>query len=112
MVTVSITNGVAVVTMEGNLLIDEVDSFESKITDAFEDGTRQFVFDFGKVEYVCSYALGVIAQLLKKALAESNGKVRFCNVGNQLKLVFETMQFTNIVPLDATCSDSLKAIRS
>ncbi|MEK6793799.1 MAG: STAS domain-containing protein [Spirochaetota bacterium] len=101
MITVISVNGISVVALGGNVLIDDVDILEAKLNDAFDNGSRKYIVDFSDTDYICSYGLGVIAQLLKKVF-EQGGVVRFCAVGGKLKGVFETMQFTSIVGIDAT----------
>lgn len=110
MISVSSENGISVVAMGGNILIDDVDILEAKITDAFDGEARKFVVDFTGSDYICSYGLGVIAQLLKKVF-EQGGTVRFCAVGTKLHSVFETMQFTSIVGIDPDRGTSLSAMK-
>lgn len=108
MLKVEEKNRVAIVKIGSNLLIDNVDAFEAEVSKKYSQGLIVFIFDFGGVDYVCSAALGVLAQLLKNLYEEKSGRVYFCCLSEKLKSLFDAMQFTAIVNVEDDFDSALE----
>lgn len=112
MVSVHMQDDVVIVAVERNILIDDVDNFEHQVNEAYADGYTRFVFDFGTAEYICSSALGVMANLLKNVMTQKEGAIYFCNLTEKLKNIFEATQFTTIVNVEEDVAHALAKIAS
>lgn len=98
----------AIIHIEKNVISENVDILENKLSYIKESGAINFIFDFHNIEYMCSSALGIIAQTLRIA-SEKGGKVYFCSLSSPLKALFEATKFMSIV---STASSVEKALEN
>lgn len=111
MVDLAIKDDVAHIVAQSNILIDDVDIFEAKVAEAFDAEPAAYIFDFDGVEYMCSAALGVIANLLKNVMT-NDGVIYFVGLTDRLRETFDATQFTAIVKVAESVSQAEKAIRA
>jgi anti-anti-sigma factor len=64
------------------------------------DGYTRIVLNFGSVHYMASAVIGQIFKLNKK-LQASRGKLAFCSIRPDLKVVFDITGLSKMVPLFA-----------
>lgn len=110
MVRSVIDNDVAVVHIEKNIISENVDLLETKINDAKTSDTVNFIFDFHNTEYLCSAALGIIAQTLRVSY-DNSGKVVFCSMTTKLEELFTATKFLLMVDSTSTLEDAMKMFR-
>lgn len=110
MVRAVIDNNVAVVHIEKNIISENVELLESKINEAKTNNTGNFVFDFHNTEYLCSAALGIIAQTLRVS-SEHSGKVVFCSMTTKLEQLFDATKFLLIVDSTTSLEDAMNKFR-
>lgn len=100
----------AIIHIEKNIIYENVDILEDKLSYIKSLGVFNFIFDFHKTEFICSSALGLIASTLRIA-SENGGVVYFCSLTSRLKNLFEAMKFLNIVHTAGNAEDALKNIK-
>jgi len=110
MIRAVIDNDVAVVHIEKNIISENVDLLESKINEAKTSDTVNFVFDFHNIEYLCSAALGIIAQTLRVSY-DNSGKVVFCSMTTKLEELFIATRFLSMVDSTSSLEDAMKKFR-
>lgn len=109
MVRTIIEDKTAIIHIEKNIITENVDILEDKISYIKSLEIVNFIFDFHKTEYICSSALGLIASTLRIA-SENGGVVYFCSLTSRLKNLFETMKFLTIVKTADNVDEALKNI--
>ena len=109
MVRTIIEDKTAIIHIEKNIISENVDILEDKLSYIKNLGISNFIFDFHKTEYMCSSALGLITSILRIS-SEKGGKVYFCSLTSQLKKLFEAMKFLNIVNTAANIEEALNKI--
>lgn len=110
MVRAVIDNNVAVVHIERNIISDNVELLESKINEAKIHDAVNFIFDFHNTEYLCSAALGIIAQTLRVSF-ECSGKIVFCSMSAKLEELFTSTKFLRVVDSTSSLEDAMKKFR-
>ncbi len=110
MVRTIIEDKTAIIHIEKNIITENVDILENKLSYIKSLEVVNFIFDFHKTEYICSSALGLIASTLRIA-SENGGTVYFCSLTSRLKNLFETMKFLTIVKTANNVDEALKNIK-
>ncbi len=105
MISVKIDGNIALVTVDENIVSENISDFETRIESMKEETYVYYVFDFKGVEYVCSSALGILASVLRTAL-ESSATVYFCSLSDPLRKLFDMTKFLTMVK-EASDLDSL-----
>lgn len=106
MVRALIDDNIAVIHIEKNVISENVNLLESKVNYAKDNNVNIYIFDFHNIEYICSSALGIIAQTLRLS-ADGAGKVYFCSMSDKLKMLFEVTKFLSIVSTANTVDEAL-----
>ena len=109
MVRTIIEDKTAIISIEKNIISENVDILEDKLNYVKNAGALNFIFDFHNIEYMCSSALGIIASTLRVS-AENGGVVYFCSLTKQLKKLFDATKFLTIVNISDNVDDALKNI--
>ncbi len=84
-------------------------SFEKKLFEAIENGTRHMVLDFEGLDYISSAGLRVILKTTKN-LKNTNGRLVLCSMQDYVKEVFEISGFDSFLPIVKTVDDALKSM--
>ncbi len=79
--------GVVVLTPEGELDVNNVDSLRDMIEREFEKGTRKLLVDLSEVTYMDSAALGTLVSGLKKA-RQKNVQFKIANLQDPVERIF------------------------
>ncbi len=111
MIRVLVDGNIAVIHVEKNIISENVGLLEEKIKEAKEKDARIYIFDFHNVEYMCSSALGIIAQTLRVS-SEVDGKVYFCSLSQKLEMLFDATKFLNIVEVAPSVEEALEKSKS
>ena len=109
MVRTIIEDKTAIIHIEKNIIYENVDILEDKLSYIKSLRFVNFIFDFHKTEFICSSALGLIASTLRIA-SENVRVVYFCSLTSRLKNLFETMKFLTIVHTANNVDEALKNI--
>lgn len=102
------TDDVAVVTVDGQLVVTNRQEFKQAILDAVEQGARLVVVDFTTSGYIDSSGLGALVSLSRR-LRESGGDLRLVGLNEDLRTLFELTRLDALFPLYATRADALAA---
>lgn len=107
MVRTIIEYNTAIIHIEKNIVSENVNILLDKMNALKEHGIRNYIFEFHNTEYMCSSALGIIAQTLRLS-GETSGKVFFCSLSAPLKSLFEATKFLSIVSQAENAEEALK----
>lgn len=110
MIRTIIDTNTAIIHIEKNIISENVELLETKISEAKSDSIINFIFDFHNTEYLCSAALGVIAQILR-VTSEDSGKVIFCSMTVKLKELFIATKFLSVVDSADSLSDAMDMVK-
>jgi anti-sigma B factor antagonist len=102
------TDDVAIVTVDGQLVVTNRQEFKRAILDAVEQGARLVVVDFTTSGYIDSSGLGALVSLSRR-LRESGGDLRLVGLNEDLRTLFELTRLDALFPLYATRADALAA---
>lgn len=106
--TLERTDDVAIVTVDGQLVVTNRQEFKQAILDAVEQGARLVVVDFTSSGYIDSSGLGALVSLSRR-LRESGGDLRLVGLNEDLRTLFELTRLDALFPLYATRADALAA---
>ena len=101
-------SGVAVLQVEGQLIVGNRQELKQKVLDALEGGTRRFVIDFTKTGYIDSSGLGVLVSLSKK-VREQGGELRLAGLNEDLQTLFELTKLDTLFAIAKTPAEALAA---
>jgi anti-sigma B factor antagonist len=99
---------VAIVTVDGQLVVTNRQEFKQTILDAVEQGARLVVVDFTTSGYIDSSGLGALVSLSRR-LRETGGDLRLVGLNEDLRTLFELTRLDALFPLYATRADALAA---
>ncbi|WP_353267562.1 STAS domain-containing protein [Gemmatimonas sp.] len=102
------TDDVAIVTVDGQLVVTNRQEFKQAILDAVEQGARLVVVDFTTSGYIDSSGLGALVSLSRR-LRETGGDLRLVGLNEDLRTLFELTRLDALFPLYATRADALAA---
>lgn len=102
------TDDVLVVTVEGQLVVNNRQEFKQAILDAVEQGARVAVVDFSGAGYIDSSGLGALVSLSRR-LRDAGGDLRLVGLNEDLRTLFELTRLDALFPLYATRADALAA---
>ncbi len=97
---------VAIVTVDGQLVVTNRQEFKQAILDAVEQGARLVVVDFTASGYIDSSGLGALVSLSRR-LRETGGDLRLVGLNEDLRTLFELTRLDALFPLYATRTDAL-----
>ena len=105
--TVSQSDSVTVVDVEGQLIVGNRQELKQKVLEELENGARKVVVDFTKTGYIDSSGLGVLVSLSKK-IREQGGELRLAGLNEDLRTLFE---LTKLDPLFEIADSREEALR-
>jgi len=101
-------SGINIYKLSGRLDSNTSQSFEKKIFQAIDDGSKSMIIDFKNLDYISSAGLRVILKATK-ALKREDGKMMLCDMQDYVKEVFEIAGFDSFLPIVSTMDDALRA---
>jgi anti-sigma B factor antagonist len=99
---------IAIVTVDGQLVVTNRQEFKQAILDAVEQGARLVVVDFSTSGYIDSSGLGALVSLSRR-LRDAGGDLRLVGLNEDLRTLFELTRLDALFPLYATRADALAA---
>jgi anti-sigma B factor antagonist len=100
--------GVAVVGVDGQLIVGNRQELKQKVLDAIDAGSRKFVVDFTRTGYIDSSGLGVLVSLSKK-IREHGGELRLAGLNEDLQTLFELTKLDTLFSITKTPEEALAA---
>ena len=98
---------ISILTLNGRLDSNTSPSFEKKIFDSIENGSRSMILDFGQLDYISSAGLRVILKATK-ALKNNQGEILLCALEDYVQEVFEISGFDTFLPIYPTLEAALQ----
>jgi anti-anti-sigma factor len=107
----TLPEGIAVVTLSGGLTLGtSLKIADSQIQSAIANGVTRMVIDLTSVEYVDSAGLGMLMYAYGM-LNEKQGALRVCGVADRVMSLLKMTKTDSFLPIDATCEESVAALR-
>jgi anti-anti-sigma factor len=95
-----------VIEFDGRLDAVTADEVEVKIYDLINRGNKNIILDFAKLMFISSLGLRVVLATLKKVKA-LGGKLRVCNMNEEITEVFDISGFNSIFTIFETLEQAL-----
>ena len=99
-------NDVTVFSLNGRLDSNTSPTLEKKLATAIENGTKNMVIDFEKLDYISSAGLRIILKTTKD-LKRAEGEMVLCAMQDYVKEVFEIAGFDSFLPIKTSLDDAL-----
>lgn len=110
MISIKIDENIAIITIDENIVAENITTFEEEIEKMKESDYKFYIFNFNGIEYVCSSALGILASVLRKSY-ESSSTVYFCALSEQLHNLFDMTKFLPMVKEAEKVEDVLVQVK-
>ena len=101
-----VASGVAVVAVEGQLIVANRQELKQLMQEALDRGDRKFLLDFTKTAYVDSSGLGALVSISKK-VREVGGDLRLAGLNEDLRSLFELTKLDTLFTISETASEAL-----
>jgi anti-sigma B factor antagonist len=101
-------SGVAVLQVEGQLIVGNRQELKDLVQAALERGERRLLIDFSRTGYIDSSGLGALVSLSKR-IREAGGELRLSGLNEDLRSLFE---LTKLVTLFAIADTPQQALAS
>jgi anti-anti-sigma factor len=95
-----------VVSLDGRLDAHTAKIFEDRLLPLLEQGNKQILVDFAKLDYISSAGLRVLLLAARK-LDDASGKIALCSLKPAIKTVFDIAGFSSIFPIFATATEAI-----
>lgn len=96
----------AVVSIKGRMDAISSPEFEKEVSELMAEGQKDFIIDFGELDYISSAGLRSILATAKK-LESKEGKLLLSSLKDMVKEVFEISGFTAIIPVYESVESAL-----
>ena len=106
--TIRKQNDIAIVEVEGQLIVGNRQELKQRVLDEVEGGTRKVLVDFSRTGYIDSSGLGVLVSLAKR-LREDGGELRLANLNDDLRTLFELTKLDTLFPIAETRERALES---
>jgi anti-anti-sigma factor len=99
-------NGVAVVKVEGQLIVGNRQELKQLFQTALEAGDRKFLLDFSDTGYIDSSGLGALVSIAKN-VREQGGELRLAGLNEDLRSLFELTKLDSLFAIADTPAQAL-----
>ncbi|HEX7025053.1 MAG TPA: STAS domain-containing protein [Gemmatimonadales bacterium] len=100
-------DGVAVLKVEGQLIVGNRQELKGLIQDGLDRGERKFVIDCSQTGYIDSSGLGALVSLSKK-VREQGGELRIAGLNEDLRALFELTKLDTLFHISPTADEALQ----
>jgi len=101
---------VVVAGLDDELVMENIGRFEELVGDALQEGTRNFVIDFEKTEFVDSSGLRSLLELLETVQSQG-GSVRVSGLDRNCLKIFEMTRFDKKFEVFTSLVEAVKSFR-
>ena len=84
--------------------------FKSQIVDQINEGTLLIVLNLSKVEFMDSSGLGSLISIVK-LLSNAHGKIVLCNVGDQIKKLFNLTRLNQVFQIFSNEQEAIDSLK-
>jgi anti-sigma B factor antagonist len=98
--------GVAVVQVEGQLIVGNRQELKDLVQAALDQGERRLLIDFSRTGYIDSSGLGALVSISKK-IREAGGELRLSGLNEDLRSLFELTKLDTLFAIAETPKQAL-----
>ena len=99
-------SGVAVVQVEGQLIVGNRQELKDMVQAALDKGERRLLIDFSRTGYIDSSGLGALVSISKR-IRESGGELRLSGLNEDLRSLFELTKLDTLFAIAETPQQAL-----
>jgi len=99
-------DGVAILKVEGQLIVGNRAELKSLVQEGLDRGERKFVIDCTQTGYIDSSGLGALVSLSKK-VREQGGELRIAGLNEDLRALFELTKLDTLFHISPTAAEAL-----
>ena len=99
-------SGVAVVQVDGQLIVGNRLELKDLVQAALEKGERRLLIDFSRTGYIDSSGLGALVSISKK-IREAGGELRLSGLNEDLRSLFELTKLDTLFAIAETPKQAL-----
>jgi anti-sigma B factor antagonist len=99
-------SGVAVVQVEGQLIVGNRQELKDLVQAALDRGDRRMLIDFSRTGYIDSSGLGALVSLSKR-IREAGGELRLSGLNEDLRSLFELTKLDTLFAIAETPQQAL-----
>lgn len=99
-------DGVAILKVEGQLIVGNRQELKGLVQDGLDRGERKFVIDCTQTGYIDSSGLGALVSLSKK-VREQGGELRIAGLNEDLRALFELTKLDTLFHISPTAAEAL-----
>jgi len=99
-------SGVAVVQVEGQLIVGNRQELKELVQRALDAGERRILIDFSRTGYIDSSGLGALVSISKK-VREAGGELRLSGLNEDLRSLFELTKLDTLFAIAETPQQAL-----
>jgi len=98
-----------VVTFDGDTFdASNIKQFRQDVHDLYQNGKRNFIFDFAKINFIDSSAIGGLLYILKAVGNE--GTVALCHVNTNVRYILTIVNLIKLIPIYDNLEDALEVV--
>ena len=101
-------SGVAVVQVEGQLIVGNRQELKELVQRAVEAGERRILIDFSRTGYIDSSGLGALVSISKR-IREGGGELRLSGLNEDLRSLFELTKLDTLFAITETPEQALSS---
>jgi anti-sigma B factor antagonist len=99
-------SGVAVVQVEGQLIVGNRQELKELVQTALDSGERRILIDFSRTGYIDSSGLGALVSISKR-IREMGGELRLSGLNEDLRSLFELTKLDTLFAIAETPQQAL-----
>jgi len=99
-------SGVAVVQVEGQLVVGNRQELKELVQAALDKGERRILIDFSRTGYIDSSGLGALVSISRK-IREAGGELRLSGLNEDLRSLFELTKLDTLFAIAETPQQAL-----
>ena len=99
-------SGVAVLQVEGQLIVGNRQELKQLVQAALDQGERRLLIDFSRTGYIDSSGLGALVSISKK-IREAGGELRLSGLNEDLRSLFELTKLDTLFAIAETPQQAL-----
>jgi anti-sigma B factor antagonist len=99
-------SGVAVVQVEGQLIVGNRQELKDLVQAALDRGDRRLLVDFSRTGYIDSSGLGALVSISKR-IREAGGELRLSGLNEDLRSLFELTKLDTLFAIAETPQQAL-----
>jgi anti-sigma B factor antagonist len=101
-------SGVAVVQVEGQLIVGNRQELKDLVQAALDRGERRILIDFSRTGYIDSSGLGALVSISKK-IREAGGELKLSGLNEDLRSLFELTKLDALFQISPTVDAALNS---